>query len=71
MVGHETSASVISYIVEALGRHPDLQNKLREELQAAELLSSSGAPGQVKDPTYDDLMNGKTLKYLDAVVKEG
>ena len=68
MVGHETSAGVISYTLHALCADQKRQNKLRTELSAAGFCAASGTQG--KEPTYDELMDSKTLPYLDAVVKE-
>lgn len=66
MVGHETSAAIVHYIVDALARDRTRQDKLRAELSAAGFVHGSG-----KQPTFDDLMDVTNLPYLDAVVKEG
>jgi len=57
--GHETTAGVLSYTSHALARHPDVQDKLRAELEEFG-----------REPNYDDLHNPKFLPYLDAVTKE-
>ena len=69
MVGHETSAGVVGYTLHALCQDQKRQDKLRAELSAAGFCATSGIQG--KEPTYDELMDPKTLPYLDAVVKEG
>lgn len=66
MVGHETSAGAIHFIVDALARDHTRQDKLRAELTVAGFV-----PGSGKEPTFDDLMDVTNLPYLDAVVKEG
>jgi len=68
VVGHETSAGVIAYTLHALSKDQQRQGKLRAELSAAGFSAMSGIQG--KEPTYDELMDSKTLPYLDAVVKE-
>jgi cytochrome P450 len=68
MVGHETSAGVISYTLHALCADQQRQDKLRAELSAAGFCATSDVQG--KEPTYDELVDSKTLPYLDAVVKE-
>lgn len=65
MVGHETSAGIVSYTVDALARDRVRQDKLRAELAAAGFVYGSN-----KEPTFDELMDSKFMPYLDAVVKE-
>lgn len=68
LVGHETSAGIIAYTLHALSKDQQRQDKLRAELSAAGFSAMSGIQG--REPTYDELMDPKTLPYLDAVVKE-
>lgn len=65
MVGHETSAGVVSYTLNELARNQDIQNKLRSELAAAGFSDDSE-----REPTFDELMDPKLFPYLDAVTKE-
>jgi hypothetical protein len=58
IVGHETTAGVLSFTLHALAQNQQVQSTLREELR-----SYGGSLG------YDDLNSG--LPYLDACVKEG
>lgn len=62
MVGHETTSGVLNYTLLALANHPEVQDKLRAEVEAF-------GKGTGKYPTYDDFQSGK-LEYLDAVTKE-
>lgn len=55
--GHETTTQTLSFTMWELARHPDVQQKLREEIVAF-----SG------EPTYDDYQT--RLPYLDAVARE-
>ncbi|KAJ7223677.1 cytochrome P450 [Mycena haematopus] len=57
MVGHETTAGSLAFILWELARQPAIQNRLR-----AEVLSYR------RDLSYDDIQK---LEFLDAVVKEG
>ncbi|KAL4079902.1 cytochrome P450 [Scleroderma yunnanense] len=57
LAGYETTSTVLSWALLELARNPDIQTKLRTELQAF-----SG------EPNYDQLNNN--LPYLDAVVHE-
>ena len=57
VAGHETTASATAWCLFALTQHPEVQNKLREELRSAD----------IERPTMDDLL---ALPYLDAVVRE-
>ncbi|KAF8344577.1 cytochrome P450 [Amanita rubescens] len=59
LAGYETTSVSLSWALVELARNPEIQGKLREELQR-EFLSS--------DPTWDQLTSG--LPYLDAVVHE-
>ncbi|KAJ8732334.1 hypothetical protein PYW08_015064 [Mythimna loreyi] len=60
VAGTDTSAVGISFAVSMLARHPDVQEKVYEELR--EVFGDSGRP-----VTVEDLPR---LKYLDAVVRE-
>ncbi|KAJ7468094.1 cytochrome P450 [Mycena latifolia] len=57
MVGHETTASTLTFTIWELARHPALQDRLR-----AEVLSNG------RDLSYESIQK---LEFLDAVVKEG
>jgi len=62
MAGHETIATILNYTLNALGKHQDVQEQLRAELEAFG-----------RNPTYDDLLSSgedATLPFLDAVTKE-
>ncbi|CCL98634.1 uncharacterized protein FIBRA_00636 [Fibroporia radiculosa] len=61
--GYETAANVIMECLFELARQPQIQDKLR-----AELVAFTEHVG--REPTYDDLMNGQHLTYLDAVIRE-
>ncbi|CAK5274858.1 unnamed protein product [Mycena citricolor] len=57
MVGHETTAGTLSFILLELARQPLVQERLRAEIASHE-----------RDLPYEDIQK---LEYLDAVVKEG
>jgi len=57
ITGNETSTQTLAFLIWELSRHPDVQERLREELKAF--------PGE---PSYDDFQT--KLPYLDAVLKE-
>ncbi|GBE83842.1 predicted protein [Sparassis crispa] len=57
LVGHETTAVSLSFTLWELSRHPEIQQKLREEIRQFG-----------RDFNYDNIQQ---LEYLDAVVKEG
>ena len=74
MVGHETSAGVLNYTLHSLASNQSAQDKLRTELSVAGFTAYSfahGDEGEGREPTYDELMDPRTLPYLDAVAKEG
>ncbi|KAJ8732435.1 hypothetical protein PYW07_015034 [Mythimna separata] len=60
VAGTDTSAVGVSFTVSMLARHPDVQEKVYEELR--EVFGDSDRP-----VTFEDLPH---LKYLDAVVRE-
>lgn len=57
--GHDTTAATVSWLFALVGRHPEVQRRLRQELDAR-----LGA----RPPTVDDLAGG--LPYLDQVLAE-
>ncbi|XP_075737987.1 cytochrome P450 3A14-like isoform X2 [Rhipicephalus microplus] len=61
VAGFETTATGLSYIFFALAKHPDVQEKLRQEV-----IDAVGTHGLLD---YDTVM--KKLKYLEKVVDEG
>lgn len=61
--GHESTANVIAECLYELARNQHVQTQLRNEL-----LAFTERTGRA--PTYDDLMNGSQLQYLDAVTRE-
>ncbi|GMS91812.1 hypothetical protein PENTCL1PPCAC_13987, partial [Pristionchus entomophagus] len=58
LAGFETTSNSLSYLTHFLANHPDVQEKMREEIDA-EITGES--------VEYDSLAN---LKYTDAVIKE-
>ena len=59
--GHDTTAAAMTWAAYLLGRHPDVQQKVREELDTV----FAGDPD--RDITMDDV---RSLKYLERVIKE-
>uniref|UniRef100_A0A2K6RC60 Cytochrome P450 3A7-like n=1 Tax=Rhinopithecus roxellana TaxID=61622 RepID=A0A2K6RC60_RHIRO len=57
--GYETTSSVLSFVMYELATHPDVQQKLQEEIDA---VLPNKAP-----PTYDTVLQ---MEYLDMVVNE-
>lgn len=57
VAGHETTSNELSWCLLTLARYPDIQKRLREELQEI----------PIDDPTMEEL---NALPYLDAVVRE-
>ncbi|KAI0922392.1 hypothetical protein AcV7_005936 [Taiwanofungus camphoratus] len=55
--GHETTTQTLGFTLWELSRHQDVQQRLREELDAFP-----------REPTYDDFQS--RLPYLDAVLRE-
>ncbi|KAK7043264.1 hypothetical protein VNI00_008618 [Paramarasmius palmivorus] len=64
--GHETTANSISWTLLELSRHPEMQNRLREEIFAKkrELAAKGDTTGNFVADDFD------TLPYLNAVLKE-
>jgi cytochrome P450 len=58
--GHDTTAVAVAWVLYSLGRHPDIQKKVQEELYS--IFGSSN-----RDVTNADLMD---MKYLECVIKE-
>lgn len=59
VAGHETTSGAISFALWLLGRHPHIQEILREEID--------NFPGE---HDYDELDNTNILPFLDSVCKE-
>ncbi|XP_039437021.1 probable cytochrome P450 4d14 [Culex pipiens pallens] len=59
--GHDTTASAITFILFSLAKHPDIQQKVYEEVRSVF--------GDSKD-TPTTLTNLNDLKYLELVIKE-
>lgn len=59
MAGYETTAQTICYALWELAKQPDVQQKLREEIE------EFGG-----EPTFDDLWSTNRLPYLEAVLRE-
>lgn len=57
VAGHETTSTSTTWCLYALAQAPDVQQKLREELQSI----------PTENPTMDEL---NELPYLEAVVRE-
>ncbi|KAL0575665.1 hypothetical protein V5O48_006322, partial [Marasmius crinis-equi] len=66
VVGHESTASTLSWTLLTLSRHPEVQSRLREELREKERQIALEGRAQ-NGLTADDL---DALPYLNAVVKE-
>ncbi|KAH9936872.1 cytochrome P450 [Epithele typhae] len=61
LAGYETTSISLTWALIELCRKPEMQARLRDELRAQ-------FPNS--DPSWDQLMNGAGLHYLDAVVHE-
>jgi len=61
--GHETVANSITWTMLELSRHPEMQTKLRKEIQETE--HKLGAQGKVEFTAHDF----ETVSYLNAVVR--
>lgn len=61
IAGNETTALTISYTILLLAMHPEIQDRLFDELRNA-------YDTQIEDTTYEHLQQ---LPYLDCVLKEG
>ncbi|XP_053692133.1 probable cytochrome P450 4d14 [Sabethes cyaneus] len=62
--GHDTTASAITFLLYTLAKHPDVQQKVYEEIIAVLGDSSSSGETPLNISTLND------LKYLDLVIKE-
>ncbi|ORZ04759.1 cytochrome P450 [Absidia repens] len=62
LAGHDTTANALSFAIHALARHPDIQQKAREE--AIRVLGDE--PHDVL-PTYEDI---RQFDYINQVIKE-
>ena len=62
LAGMDTTANTLARILELLSEHPDIQEKLREEIMQA--VESDGGDGRLD---FDKLM---ALPYLEAVCRE-
>lgn len=61
MAGSETSALTLSYVILMLAMHPDVQDRLYQELHSV-------FASQDEETSYEHLQQ---LTYLDRVLKEG
>jgi cytochrome P450 len=59
--GHDTTATLIAWIIWLLSQHDDVREKLLTEIQNPKIWANSSTP------TYDQLQQ---CSYLDAVLKE-
>lgn len=59
----DTTSNALARIFSLLSEHPDVQEKLREELVQAR----DDGSGKLRDLNYDEVME---LPYLDAVCRE-
>lgn len=59
--GTETSSSSVAYVILLLAMHPDIQERVYEELRTV-------YKTQVEETTHEQLQQ---LNYLDRVIKEG
>jgi cytochrome P450 len=69
--GHETSASALQFLVWALGKHPAMQARLREEVRSklpAITVDDLSLDAQEPQPWSAELVD--SLPYLNAVVME-
>lgn len=59
--GHETSASTLSWLLYELSKHPEQQERIRQEI--AEVRSRYPERGELTSQDYD------SMKYANAVIK--
>jgi len=64
LAGHETTANSLSFLLLELAKHPEVQTRMRQEIQ--EIKSSKLARGEPQ-LNIDDL---ETMSYMIAVIKE-
>jgi cytochrome P450 len=57
MAGYETTSQTLAYTIWELACHPDIQNRLRQEIRSFGI-----------EPSYDDFH--AKLPFLDAVCRE-
>lgn len=62
--GHETTSSSLNWALYELARHPEYQNKVREEIKAMRARVSERGDGEI---TISDL---DSMQYLSALMKE-
>ncbi|KAK9245889.1 cytochrome P450 [Lipomyces tetrasporus] len=62
LAGHETTTGALTWTLWALAKHPEVQEKLRQEVRAA-------FPGGIDDMNSADAV--ESLKYLNNVLREG
>lgn len=60
--GHDTTSSTLTFILYEIGRHPQVMQKLRDELDPLFLADNNS-----KAPSHNELRNSL---YLDAVIRE-
>ena len=63
MAAMDTTSNTLSRILHQLATHPEVQEKLREEL----IQARDDGTGGFRDLDYDEVME---LPYLDAVCRE-
>ncbi|EGG12967.1 cytochrome P450 monooxygenase [Melampsora larici-populina 98AG31] len=71
--GHETTATSLTWMLWILAKHPDVQDKLRKELQEASAAASQGEEQipieQLTSLTYLDAVCRETLRFLPPVAQ--
>ena len=60
MAGYDTTGTTLAFACYDLAKHPDVQEKLREEVE--EIVGDSS-----RELTYDDLQN---MTYVDQIISE-
>merc|ERR1712137_1519010 len=59
LAGHETTSGTLTFVLDMLARHPDIQERCREEVNSLFVLG--------EEPTYEKI---KKLSYLPRVINE-